>query len=157
MTVALASLSPSYFPKKNLDMLSFSGACTMSRQRYDCMVHTADSVWGAGRRGNARGLPRIIQGGSSRTGGLRATSAKNETRVTYEPCPWPSSFARQPSPSRLSQASATGAEALMNNAGEEGISEGFPPGKVRKGRSGRRWSGRAIPPRPLSVPSPRGC
>jgi hypothetical protein len=44
----------------------------------------------------------------------RATSARSETRVTYEPCPYLSRFSR---PSRLSQASAIAADVFMNTAG----------------------------------------
>jgi hypothetical protein len=56
--------------------------------------------WGSGRtlpeeQGLVEGKPAcIIHGGSSRTGGLRAT---------YEPCPCPSSFSRQPCQSRLKE------------------------------------------------------
>jgi hypothetical protein len=44
----------------------------------------------------------------------RTTSARSATRVTCEPCPCLSRFSH---PSRFSQASATAAEAFMNDAG----------------------------------------
>ena len=56
--------------------------------------------------------------------------------------------ARRPK-ARRSSGSAIAAEALMNNAGEEGISEGFRL-QSPKGLFGRRWSGRAM----TSCPSP---
>src|SRR5437773_1163657 len=55
----------------------------------------------------------------------RATNARNATRVTCGPCHCLSRFSRQSRPPRFSQASAITVEALMNNAGQEGISEGF--------------------------------
>ena len=47
----------------------------------------------------------------------RATSARSGTRVTCEPCPYPSRFSRQSRLSRLSQGSAIAAEVFMNHAG----------------------------------------
>jgi hypothetical protein len=60
-------------------------------------------------------LARIIHDGSSRNFGVARDGLKAEVFGTSNPDPQPSAFG--PRPSRLSQASAIAAEALMNNAG----------------------------------------
>jgi hypothetical protein len=64
----------------------------------------------------------------------------SETRVAYEP---------GPCPSRLSQAPTIAAEALMNNVGEEGISEGFRLAKSERAVPG--GVGAEGPCHPVSV------
>jgi hypothetical protein len=72
------------------------------------------------------------------------------THVTCEPCTCLSHFSRQSRPSRLSQGSAIAAEALMNNAGQVGISEGFRLAKSESAVPGGAGAkGSATMPHPL--------
>jgi hypothetical protein len=75
--------------------------------------------------------------------------------VTCEPCSCLSRFSRQSRPSRLSQASAIAVEALMNNAGQEGISEGFRLAQSERtvpGGAGAKGSA-TPPPLPSMTPN----